>query len=125
MELDKSFAREISRIADGDGSRERKFEFLSMCRAAAKHLSTSHVFDEFNHAIKAYGRVAVAVCVAATISKRSDRLLTSNVQWAHAVLKCWHNRPGNLNSIVIMDNLHPTRIEEYAGALIRLTSTGI
>ena len=76
----------------------------------------------FSDIVKKYGRVSVAICVAATILDRQDRLEYVSVQWAHEVMKLWTNRPGGPNCVLINDGLHPTRIEEYAGSFIRLTT---
>ena len=121
MKLDRTIVREI-KTANGDGSREARFKFLSPAKAAARELSTPAVMTEFNGAVKTYGRATIAVCVAATVLERRDRLGRSTVQWAQEVIRLWTNRPNNLGCVVIRDNLHPTRIEEYAGALIRLTT---
>ncbi len=120
MELDKCFAREIKKL-NGDGSREAKFETLNVLRAAVKELSSSNVIRDFNTILKKYGRAAVSVCVAATLTNRRERISFSSAQWAQEVLKLWINRPNNVEQFAIRDNLHPTRIEEYAGSLIKLT----
>ncbi len=88
-------------------------------RAAKEKLSTPEVQRTFGDALKECGRVPVAICVAATIIKRRDRLRAQTVRWAEAVLKLWTKNP---DSAYIDDNLHPTRIEEYAGAFMRLTT---
>lgn len=43
MKLDRTFSRELSKLANGDGSREEKFDFLTKARAARKALSTPEV----------------------------------------------------------------------------------
>lgn len=122
MKLDRTLAREITKVANGDGSREARFKFLLPAKAAAKELSTPAVTTEFYDVLKAYGRATIAVCVAATALERRDRLKRSTVQWAQEVIHLWTNRPHDLGCVVIRDNLHPTRIEEYAGDFIRLTT---
>lgn len=122
MKLDGAFAREIKKTANGDGSREARFSFLRPAKEAAKRLSTPNVREEFNDILREYGRVSVALCVAVTIRERRDRLDDSTVRWAEAVLALWTNRPHDVSCLAIRDNLHPTRIEEYAGSLIRLTT---
>lgn len=122
MSLDREFTREIKKIANGDGSREAKFAFLKLAKAAAREMSTPKVMDNFSDILKTYGRVAVGVCVAATAVNRWDRLSASTVQWGREVLSLWTNRPLDTGCIIIDDGLHPSRIEEYAGAFIRLTS---
>lgn len=121
MKLDRVFEREIKK-ANGDGSREAKFALLGRAKAAARAMSAPDVVANFNTAVKAYGRVAVSLCVAATILNRRDRMEYSSVQWAHEVMKLWTNRPSDPNCVLIDDGLHPTRIEEYAGKFMQITT---
>lgn len=124
IKLDDCFARELRKTANGDGSREAKFAFKEKVTKAAKELSTPEVPYIFSDVIKKHGRIPVAVCVAVTIAERRDRLdYNETVCWADAVLKLWTNR--NFSSLLfayINDGLHPTRIKEYAGSFIRLTT---
>lgn len=122
MKLDKTFLLEVKTIANGDGSREAKFNFFKPAKAAAKELSTISVATIFNDVVRKYGRVVVAVCVAATILDREERLSLRFVRWARTVLDNWHNRPNDISSVIINDELHPTRIEEYANSFLRLTT---
>lgn len=123
MKLDRTFSRELSKLANGDGNREAKFDFLTKARAARKALSTPEVMrGAFDDAVKEYGRVAVGVCLAVTIWERRDRLTDRAVQWARAVLEVWTNRPANMLTVYIDDNIHPTKIEVYAGEFMRLTT---
>lgn len=123
MKLDKTFSREISKLANGDGSKEAKFDFLEKARAARKTLSTPEVMrGAFDEAVKEYGRVAVGVCLAVTIWERRDRLTDKAVAWARAVLDIWTNRPVNTLTLYIDDKIHPTKIEVYAGRFMRLTT---
>lgn len=122
MKLDRTFVREIKKVANGDGSREARFAFLNPAREAAEKLSTPDVMREFDSVLREYGRVAVGICVAVTVWERRNRLLRKTVYWAAEVLKLWTNKPGNTLSLYIRDNLHPCRIEEYAGSLIKLTT---
>ena len=115
MKLDRTFAREISKAANECESRA----FMRKIRETKKSLSTPDVCHAFGECISKCGRVPVAICVAATIIKRRDRLRAQTVRWAEAVLKLWTKNP---DSAYIDDNLHPTRIEEYAGAFMRLTT---
>lgn len=121
MKLDTTFIREI-KAANGDGSREARFKFLATARVAASALSTPAVMTTFNDAVREHGRVAVAACVAATVLDRCDRLDPATVDWAKEVMHLWTNRTADLHGVTINDNLHPTRIEEYAGGFIRLTT---
>lgn len=121
MKLDTTFSREIKK-ANGDGGRADKFAFLKTAKAAARELSTPEVMrGAYDEAIKKYGRVSVAICTAATIKDRKERLSPSMYEWACRVLELWTNRPSDIGELVIRDNLHPTRIEEYAAGLIEIT----
>ncbi len=122
MKLDKTYAREIKNIANGDGSRKARFAFLNLAKEAAKKLSKPNVTEKFNDILREYGRVAVGLCVAVTVKERRDRLDSSTVLWAEQVLALWKNRPYDMSYLAICDNLHPTRIEVYAGPFIRLTT---
>lgn len=121
--IDESFAREIKKIANGDGSREAKFAFCEKAREAARELSCPDVKEKFGSIMKEYGRVAVGLCVAETILDRSDKLSIKSVEWAQDVWSLWTNRPPN-PGLYIRDNLHFSRIEEpdYAGSFIKITS---
>ena len=122
MKLDRTFSREIKKTANGDGSREARFAFLNPAREAAKKLSTPDVMRDFDDILREYGRPAVGLCVAVTIWERRDRLESQTVRWAFETLKLWTNRPPDIRCLYIGDNLHPTRIEEYAGSFIKLTT---
>ena len=122
MKLDGTFAREIEKTANGDGSREARFAFLNPVRDAAKRLSTPNVRNDFDDVLREYGRATVGLCVAVTVWERRDRLESRTVRWAEDVLKLWTNRPHDTLCLFINDGLHPTRIEEYAGSFIKLTT---
>ena len=122
MKLDRTFAREVKKAANGDGSREASFAFLNPAKEAARKLSTPNVMREFDGILREYGRATVGLCVAVTAWERRDRLESRTVRWAMEVLKLWTNRPPDIRSLYIGDNLHPSRIEEYAGSFIKLTT---
>lgn len=122
MKLDRTFAREIKKTVNGDGSREARFAFLNPAREAAKKLSTPNVRREFDNILREYGRATVGLCVAVTVWERRDRLESRTVRWAMEVLRLWTNRPRDILCLFINDGLHPSRIEEYAGSLIMLTT---
>ena len=121
MKLDRTFAREVKKAANGDGSREARFAFLNPAREAAKKLSTPNVRDVFDDILREYGRAIVGLCVAVTVRERRDRLQSRTVLWALKVLKLWTNKPMDTCCLYIKDNLNSTRIEAYAGSLINLT----
>lgn len=123
--LDFTFARDVYNISNGDGTREARFAFMRDAKAVAKELSCPKAPYIFNYVVQTHGRVAVAVCVAVTILAHQDRLESKSIQWAQQVMQLWHNRPSCTDSLLILDGLHPTRIEEYAGSFIRLTSVEV
>lgn len=122
MKLDSSFSREITKIANGDGSREAMFAFKKTTQQTSLALSNTKVATLFNDCIKTYGRVPVAICTAITVYARRDRLSTNMLTWALEVLKLWTNRPGSTDYAIINDGIHPTRIAKYAGAFIQVTT---
>ena len=120
--LDRTFEREIKRL-NGDGSREARFDTIKKLRAAMNDLSTPKVMETFNDCLRTHGHAAVAVCVAATLYERRERIDRWGFTWASAVLALWTNRtPAMVESICIRDQLHPTRICDYASGLIKLTT---
>ena len=79
----------------------------------------------FDAAIKEYGRVPVAICTAATLWQRKERIDRWKIEWAMEVLNAWNNRTNSTIEIAAIDDgLHPTRICGYAGDFIRLTTEG-
>ena len=121
MSVDRELLKDIHK-ANGDGSREAKFAFLHQVEAVKKECSTPGVMHNFDQLFRNHSRAAVAVCLAATIMSRSMRLEADTVRWASEVLSCWTNRPATMNRVIIEDGLHPSRIEQYAGKFIRMTT---
>ena len=122
MKLDATFAREVRKAANGDGSREARLAFLKPAKEAARKMSSPDVMEEFDNIVREYGRATVGLCVAVTAFENRDRLDSDTVQWAREVLKLWTNKPRDRMCLYINDGLHPTRIEEYAGSLMKLTT---
>ena len=123
MKIDRELVSEIKKEANGDGSREARFAFLKRLRATREALSNPTVTTEFHKLLNEHGRVPVAICVASTLYARSERIDRWGLRWAMEVLKLWSNRPPSYISCgLIDDGLHPTRICEYAGSFIRLTT---
>lgn len=124
MKLDRTLASEIKKQANGDGSREAKFAFIKKVRGASKMMSSPDVLQgKFSEALSTYGRVPVAICVAATLHQSRDRLDNWKLDWASEVLSIWTNRTAHgIEDAYINDGLHPTRICEYAGSLIKFTT---
>lgn len=124
MKLDDTFAREVKKIANGDGSREAKFAFMKKVEKAKKALSSPEVArGGFDTALKDYGRVLVAICTASALYERKERLDGWGFWWAQNVLALWTNRPpsGIERAAIRNDALNPTRICDYAASFIQLT----
>lgn len=124
MKLDSTFEREVRKTANGDGSREARFVFMKLLEETNKTLSSPEVaHGGYDEAIKTYGRVPVAICTAATLFRRRERLDGWGLRWAQDVLALWTNRtPSGIDRATIDDKIHPTRICDYAASFIRLTS---
>ena len=120
--LDRTLVKEI-KAAIGDGSREAKFALLKKIDAAAEEMSTPEIRERFNDMLVKHGRAVTAICVAATIWERRDRLDDWRIDWATEVLELWTTKPASgVIRAYIRDDLHPTRICEYAYSFIKLTS---
>ena len=127
IKLDSTLIREIRAQANGDGGREARFAFIKKVRGASKLMSAPDVIrnGKITEAFQAYGRAAVAICFAATLYQRRERLDFWGFSWATEVLKLWKNRPPHgLDDAYIDDGIHPTSIcdSDYAGSFIRLTA---
>lgn len=122
VKLDRTFANEIKKQANGDGSREAKFAYRAKVKEVSGMLSTTKVEEIFDECIKKHGRVPVAICVAATIIERRDRVQSRAYMWAKEVMKLYVNAPPDKSYACIDDGLHPTRIEDYARSLMQLTT---
>jgi len=121
MKLDKTFVCEVRKAA-GDGSREAKFKLIRRVTEACSALSSPEVRTNFNSVLRTYGRVPVAICVAATLEARKERLDYWGLEWAREVLALlpgW--TPGNKERAHIEDGIHPTAICHYARDLIKFT----
>lgn len=123
MKLDRTLFKEVKALA-GNGTREAKFALLRRIDAARTDLSTSKARENFNACLSKHGRAVVAVCVAATLDARKDRLDCWNWVWAYEVLSALPQSITlrNLERAHIEDGLHPTAICDYAGPFIRLTT---
>ena len=123
MKLDRTLFKEVKALA-GNGSREAKFALLRRIDAARTDLSTPKARENFNACLSKHGRAVVAVCVAATLDARKDRLDCWNWVWAYEVLSALPQSITlrNLERAHIEDGLHPTAICDYAGSFIQLTT---
>lgn len=122
MKLDREFEKELIQQSNGDGTIESHRSFLKVLRAVKKDLSSIDAPKRYDACIRTYGRVAVAICTAVTITAWEERHDTRTVLWAREVLKCWTNRAKDILEFFIDDGLHPTRIDDYALSFIRMTS---
>lgn len=123
MTLDRTLEKEI-KAANGDGSRDAKFALLHKIEAAAKDMSTPEIRERFNEVLVKHGRAVTAICVAATLWIRRDRLDDWQIQWATQVLNLWTTRPRTETGIsraYIDDGIHPTHLCEYAASFINCT----
>ena len=119
--IDSTFAQEI-KAYNSDGSRVSRIAMINKVAAAAAQLSTPNVREVFRPAIAEHGRGAVGLCVADTMVESVYRLSDSFRDWAVQVLALWRDRPAALDRVCIRDDLHPSRIEDYAGSLVRATT---
>lgn len=117
MRLDSTFASEVRRVANGDGTREHARELSKELKTIAKALSHRYQFDEV---LKEYGRAKVALCIAATISTQHSYELRQH-QWANAVLMLWCNRIGSSVERATV-NIHPAILADVSNGLRGLTT---
>jgi hypothetical protein len=118
VKLNKTFENEIKKVANGDGSREYKFAFISELKEVSAALENKY---EFDGAMKKYGRAKVSICIAATIIRHADRHENTPIQWATAVMKLWTNIcERSVSSATI--NIHPCILHDISAVLRRLTT---
>jgi hypothetical protein len=126
MALDRTLVKEI-KAANGDGSREAKFTLLRKIDAAAKDMSTPEIRERFSEMLVRHGRAVTAICIAATLWIRRERLDDWQIPWAMEVLEHWTTKPKSETGIsraYIDDQIHPTHICEYAASFIKCTTEG-
>lgn len=125
MKLDRELAREIKK-AQGDGSREARFALWNDVQDA-RDLMGDEAFEgpsRLNESLHRYGRAVTAIVIASTLSRRRERLDNWGLTWALAVLALWTNRGHTFEERACIDDwfYHPTKICEYAGSFIRVTT---
>lgn len=120
--LDRTLAREIETLV-GDGSREAKFALLKRLDAAREDFSTPNILYNFGENLVKHGRAVTAICVAVTLDARRDRLDYWEWHWSLEIIRLLpaNFNQNNLSRAYIDDDLHPTRICEYADSFINLT----
>jgi hypothetical protein len=117
MKLDKTFANEVRKAANGDGSREHKFALLKELKEASAALSDRHAFES---CLKKHGRAKVALCIASTIFKQEYRFDKTACAWARLVLDLWTNRyNGHVSEAII--NIHPAILGDKSCSVRKLT----
>ena len=124
--LDRTLVKEI-KAANGDGDHDAKFALLHKIHEAVKDMSTPDIAVRFDEMLAKHGRAVTAICIAATIWMRKERLELSGweLMWATKVLELWTTKPKSETGIshaYIDDQLHPTRICEFAASFIRCTT---
>ena len=125
MKLDRELAREIKK-AQGDGSREARFTLWNDVQDA-RDLMGDEAYEgpsRLNESLHRYGRAVTALVIASTLYQRRERLDNWGLLWARAVLELWTNRGRTFVERACIDDwfYHPTKICEYAGSFIRVTT---
>lgn len=126
--LDRTLAKEI-KAANGDEGRDAKFALLHKIHEAVKDMSTPDIAERFDEMLVKHGRAVTAICIAATLWTRKERLELSGweLMWATKVLELWTTKPKSETGVghaCIDDQLHPTRILEYASSFMECTTEG-
>lgn len=124
--LDRTLAKEI-KAANGDGSHDAKFALLHRIHEAVEDMSTPDIAERFDEMLVKHGRAVTAICIAATLWMRKERLELGDweLMWATKVLELWTTKPKSETGVghaYIDDQLHPMRILEYAASFIRCTT---
>lgn len=123
MKLDSTLAREIKTKLYGKGDREAKFAALRKVKEASKDMSVTTIRTSFNDFLKKHGRAVTAVCIAATLFQRKERIDNWGIVWADKVLDLVpFFTVSNIEDASIKDGIHPTAVCEYAEQLIRYTT---
>lgn len=122
MQIDKTLIKEIKKL-NGDESRDAGFAMMALLKDAKRTLSRPEVIDVFDETVRIHGRAVVAVCVAATLYVRRERIGEWGLKWAKEVLASWTTKtPSRIEDVQIVDNLHPTKICAYAEDFMRLVT---
>ena len=127
MKADPVLISEIKKAAGR--TRGERLAFLGQCNAFSNELggaiknnnglrSLKSIFDK---TMLGYPRTVTACCLAATIVMREGMSYASQV-WAQGVIETWNPTSSQRLRAYIDDNLHPSRVEEYAGSFIRATT---
>ena len=127
MKADPVLISEIKKAAGK--TRGERLAFLDQCNAFSNELGKAIKGNNGLRALKSifdrvmlgYPRTVTACCLAATIVMRGSMSYAAQV-WAHGVIEAWNPTSSQRLRAYIDDNLHPSRVEEYAGGFIRATT---
>lgn len=121
--VERELLREVRAFAKNDGTKETFRPIRIKLDECRKALSTPEVMYNFDETLREHGRAAVSIILAGTLIERGDRLDHYKEWWAREVLDAaklpMRYRPEEHS---IIDDLHPTRIFEYAGEFFKLTT---
>jgi hypothetical protein len=117
MTLDKTFESEIKKAANGDGSREYKFELIDELKKVSAALANRYDFDS---CVQNFGRTKVALCVAVTIMSATYRYEEPQITWAQAVITLWTNKCERSISTAII-NIHHSILSDISSGMRKLT----
>jgi len=118
MKLDTTFANEIKKFCNGDGSREYKFAVLKDLEETAADLAKRYEFDD---CLKKHGRAKVALCIASFMGSQQHRFEQPQVSWALAVLELWVNRTAT-GLCRVIPNIHPAILADNSLRLRKATT---
>ena len=126
MQINRDLAREIKK-ACGIGDRATKLALLGKVRGVQSRMSQPDCAADprkaMLEALKEYGRVPFALCLAATIyTTRQGWVSGRMMQWSQAILDLWTCKPYDIMQVAYSDSMHPTKVETYAGNFVLLTS---
>lgn len=127
MKPDPTLITEIKRAAGK--TRSEKIAFLGQCNSFSEELGKAikdnngrqQLKTIFDRVMLGYPRAVTACSLAATIAMREGMSYASQA-WAQGVLEAWNPTSSQRLRAYIDDNLHHSRIEEYAGSFIRCTT---
>ena len=127
MKADPVLILEIKKAAGR--TRSERLAFLDQCAAFSLELGNAIKANNglrtlksiFDKTMLGYPRTVTACCLAATIVMREGMSYAAQV-WAHGVIDAWNPTSSQRLRAYIDDNLHPSRVEEYAGSFIRATT---
>ena len=119
IKVDRELAREIRATIKSGSDADRRAARIAV-KKAIRALSTPDIRNTFSDVLREHGRANVAIAVACTLKARAWRIDNWGLLWAQDVLHNW--QPVDYCDYAIMDELHPTRICEYAADLVKMTT---